>query len=258
MEPVGHHVGDQLVERKCSLAAGPVQPMTVLGSSREDPRLGLVRQLGHLLLRVAERQAEPWETMTTPPAPDFHACAESPAGESMPKPRCHDAVRVVGRMPGGPRSGMTQYLGSEASTSLTVTATVPAGWRAPPAPVGVRDPRLRSTVDHAGLTPASAEGGLGTRCPRARSNSARHSGRARRQTGERALLPRCNAQSAKQVPGRPKMDKLDAVWLAKQNERGMLRPSFIPPIEIRQLRDFTRPMTATGRKSASRSCSKTR
>src|SRR5215831_1908101 len=33
---------------------------------------------------------------------------------------------------------------------------------------------------------------------------------------------------------------LDAVWLAKLNERCMLRSSFIPPIEIRQLRDFTR------------------
>ena len=49
-----------------------------------------------------------------------------------------------------------------------------------------------------------------------------------------------NAQSVKQVPGRPKTDKLDAVWLAKLNERGMLRPSFIPPIEIRQLCDYTR------------------
>jgi transposase len=49
-----------------------------------------------------------------------------------------------------------------------------------------------------------------------------------------------NAQSVKQVPGRPKTDKLDAVWLAKLTERGMLRPSFIPPIEIRQLRDYTR------------------
>jgi transposase len=49
-----------------------------------------------------------------------------------------------------------------------------------------------------------------------------------------------NARDAKQVPGRPKTDKLDAVWLAKLNERGMLRPSFIPPAEIRQLRDYTR------------------
>lgn len=49
-----------------------------------------------------------------------------------------------------------------------------------------------------------------------------------------------NAHDVKQVPGRPKTDKLDAVWLAKLNERGMLRPSFIPPMEIRQLRDYTR------------------
>ena len=49
-----------------------------------------------------------------------------------------------------------------------------------------------------------------------------------------------NARDVKQVPGRPKTDKLDAVWLAKLNERGMLRPSFIPPAEIRQVRDYTR------------------
>src|SRR6516225_2163138 len=49
-----------------------------------------------------------------------------------------------------------------------------------------------------------------------------------------------NARDVKQVPGRPKTDKRDAVWLAKLNERGMLRPSFVPPAEIRQLRDYTR------------------
>lgn len=49
-----------------------------------------------------------------------------------------------------------------------------------------------------------------------------------------------NAREVKQVPGRPKTDKLDAVWLARRNERGMLRPSFIPPVEIRELRDYTR------------------
>src|SRR5215216_2423968 len=42
------------------------------------------------------------------------------------------------------------------------------------------------------------------------------------------------------LPGRPKTDKLDAVWLARLNERGMLRPSFVPPAEIRRLRDYTR------------------
>lgn len=49
-----------------------------------------------------------------------------------------------------------------------------------------------------------------------------------------------NARDVKQVPGRPKTDKLDAVWLAKLNERGMLRASFVPPPEIRVLRDYTR------------------
>src|SRR5215211_2182433 len=42
------------------------------------------------------------------------------------------------------------------------------------------------------------------------------------------------------LPGRPKTDKLDAVWLCKLNERGMLRPSFVPPAPIRRLRDYTR------------------
>ena len=49
-----------------------------------------------------------------------------------------------------------------------------------------------------------------------------------------------NAREVKNVPGRPKTDKLDSVWLAKLTERGMLRPSFVPPAEIRQLRDYTR------------------
>jgi transposase len=49
-----------------------------------------------------------------------------------------------------------------------------------------------------------------------------------------------NARDVKHLPGRPKTDKLDAVWLAKLNERGMLRPSFVPPAEIRRLRDYTR------------------
>jgi transposase len=49
-----------------------------------------------------------------------------------------------------------------------------------------------------------------------------------------------NARDVKQVTGRPKTDKLDVLWLAKLNERGMLRPSFVPPREIRALRDYTR------------------
>ena len=52
-----------------------------------------------------------------------------------------------------------------------------------------------------------------------------------------------NARDVKNVPGRPKMDKLDAVWLAKLTEKGLLRPSFVPPAEIRCLRDYTRTRT---------------
>jgi len=49
-----------------------------------------------------------------------------------------------------------------------------------------------------------------------------------------------NARDVKHLPGRPKTDRLDAVWLAKVAERQMIRPSFVPPVEIRRLRDLTR------------------
>jgi transposase len=49
-----------------------------------------------------------------------------------------------------------------------------------------------------------------------------------------------NAKDVKHLPGRPKTDKIDAVWLCKVAERGMVRPSFVPPPRIRTLRDFTR------------------
>jgi transposase len=49
-----------------------------------------------------------------------------------------------------------------------------------------------------------------------------------------------NAKDVKHLPGRPKTDKLDAVWLCKVAERQMLRPSFVPPPAIRELRDLTR------------------
>ncbi len=49
-----------------------------------------------------------------------------------------------------------------------------------------------------------------------------------------------NAKDVKHLPGRPKTDKLDAVWLCKVAERQMIRPSFVPPVEIRLLRDLTR------------------
>jgi len=49
-----------------------------------------------------------------------------------------------------------------------------------------------------------------------------------------------NPRDVKHLPGRPKTDRLDAVWLCKVAERQMIRPSFVPPPEIRRLRDVTR------------------
>src|SRR5262249_14680806 len=49
-----------------------------------------------------------------------------------------------------------------------------------------------------------------------------------------------NARDVKNVPGRPKTDKADALWLAQVAERGVCRPSLVHPRPIRQLRDLTR------------------
>src|SRR5215470_571053 len=49
-----------------------------------------------------------------------------------------------------------------------------------------------------------------------------------------------SARDVTHLPGRPKTDKLDCVWLCKLNERGMLRRSFVPPEAIRDLRALTR------------------
>jgi transposase len=49
-----------------------------------------------------------------------------------------------------------------------------------------------------------------------------------------------NAKDVKHLPGRPKTDVLDAVWLCKIAERQMIRASFVPPPPIRRLRDLTR------------------
>ena len=49
-----------------------------------------------------------------------------------------------------------------------------------------------------------------------------------------------SASQAKNLKGRPKTDKLDAMWLARLTQWGMLRPSSAPPAAIRRVRDFTR------------------
>lgn len=52
-----------------------------------------------------------------------------------------------------------------------------------------------------------------------------------------------NAQHVKAVPGR-KTDVKDAQWIAELLQHGLLRPSFIPPLPQRQLRDLTRHRTS--------------
>lgn len=49
-----------------------------------------------------------------------------------------------------------------------------------------------------------------------------------------------HAAQVKALPGRPKTDRADSVWLAKITERGSLPSSFVPPKPIRRLRTHTR------------------
>jgi transposase len=49
-----------------------------------------------------------------------------------------------------------------------------------------------------------------------------------------------SASQAKNLKGRPKTDRLDAMWLARLTQLGLLRPSFVPSAVIRRVRDFTR------------------
>src|SRR6266705_1413221 len=48
-----------------------------------------------------------------------------------------------------------------------------------------------------------------------------------------------NAQHLHNVPGR-KSDVIDSVWCCQLVEHGLVHPSFVPPPEIRRLRDLTR------------------
>lgn len=48
-----------------------------------------------------------------------------------------------------------------------------------------------------------------------------------------------NAEHLKHVPGR-KTDVKDAEWICQLLEHGLVRPSFVPPKEIRELRNLTR------------------
>jgi transposase len=49
-----------------------------------------------------------------------------------------------------------------------------------------------------------------------------------------------NAAQVKALPGRPKTDRADSIWLARITERGTVASSFVPPEPIRRLRTHTR------------------
>jgi transposase len=49
-----------------------------------------------------------------------------------------------------------------------------------------------------------------------------------------------SSSAARQLAGRPKTDRLDAQWIARLAEMGLLMPCFVPPPEIRELRDRAR------------------
>lgn len=48
-----------------------------------------------------------------------------------------------------------------------------------------------------------------------------------------------NARHLRNVPGR-KTDVADAAWIAQLVEHGLVRPSFVPPKPIRELRNLAR------------------
>ncbi len=49
-----------------------------------------------------------------------------------------------------------------------------------------------------------------------------------------------NAAQVRALPGLPKTDRADSIWLAKITERGMIAASFVPPEPVRRLRTHTR------------------
>lgn len=59
-----------------------------------------------------------------------------------------------------------------------------------------------------------------------------------------------NSRDLKNVPGRGKSDVIDCVWQCKLNERGMLRRSFVPDQDVRDLRRLTRSRARLAREQA--------
>ena len=67
---------------------------------------------------------------------------------------------------------------------------------------------------------------------------------------DRFLVWLCNAHHVRNVPGR-KTDMSDAEWLADVAAHGMVRPSFVPPPPIRELRGADTLPQDAGRRAGS-------
>ena len=91
--------------------------------------------------------------------------------------------------------------------------------------------------------PGNRHAGFGKRSGETGRSKDRHRapGRLRESIGLAVQL--VSPSQARNLKGRPKTDRLDAMWLARLTQWGMLRPSFVPPAAIRRVRDFTRART---------------
>ena len=106
---------------------------------------------------------------------------------------------------------------------------------------------MRRSRARAGLAespvPGNRHAGFGKRSGETGRSKDRHRapGRLRESIGLAVQL--VSPSQARNLKGRPKTDRLDAMWLARLTQWGMLRPSFVPPAAIRRVRDFTRART---------------
>ena len=181
-------------------------------------------------------------------------------------PLCRELLLFADRAPDSPGQWETWYAAvGKAMTrqAITDTSTAPAPAPAPagrntasctptaPAATQTANATARNSRPHAPDRPR----GLLEPCAATSGKHGSEEGSAgkRRSLSDYYLLEAAgltvqlvSPAHARQLAGRPKTDRLDAQQLARLAEMGLLRPSFVPPPEIRALRDLTRTRAAAG------------